>query len=301
MAAGPLASETPLWGREATVLLRYGSCCPILATLMLLLLLTSLALADDCDPIPAPGVVDELVDVVDSLEGDGVADMAPVEEEADPEDTAWTLPEGALSQQDILDAIAHLRKEGGSLATVFGMLGDGKSRSLDGEVVRALILQSGAALGILPLDALRAVVIEDNFMESQFDFGRADSKEIRTPKSSVLVLRNGQLRKKSTGGVRIEVNQRVRFNLDETGVTGVQVGGMTGRWGFFSADLDVRTVRDEGRVATLDGYPVVGTDETGAPLMEDGEYKTTLYDDWLVISSSDDPADDTWMGIPPLF
>jgi hypothetical protein len=270
---------------------------------MLFFLLTSLALADHCDPVSAPDCVDELLEVVDALEEDGVSDIALVEEVVLPEDTGWTLPEGALSQQDILDAIAYLREEeeGASLASVFGMLGDGKSRSLEGYLVREVIRQSGAVLEILPLDELQAVVIEDNVMEFQFDFGGVESTEIRTPRSSVLVLRNGRLRKKSTGGVRIEVNQRVRFNLDETGVTGVQVGGMTGRWGFFSADLDVRTVRDEGRVATLDGYPVVGTDETGAPLMENGEFKTTTYDDWLVISESDDPADDTWMGIPPLF
>jgi hypothetical protein len=270
---------------------------------MLCLLLSTLALADHCDPVSAPDCVYELLEVVDAMEEeDGVSDIAPVEEAGLPEDTGWTLPEGALSQQDILDAIAYLQEEEGtSLASIFGMLGDGKSRSLEGYLVREVIRQSGAVLEILPLDELQAVVIEDNVMEFQFDFGGVESTEIRTPRSSVLVLRNGRLRKKSTGGVRIEVNQRVRFNLDETGVTGVQVGGMTGRWGFFSADLDVRTVRDEGRVATLDGYPVVGTDETGAPLMENGEFKTTTYDDWLVISSNDKPGDDTWIGIPPLF
>ena len=268
---------------------------------MLFLLLSSLALADHCDPVSAPDCVDELLEVVDSMEEDGVSDSARVEEAGLPEEIGWTLPEGALSEQDILDAIEHLRNEGGSLATVFGLLGDGKSRFLEGNVVQALILQSGAALGILPLDALQAVVIEDNVMEFRFDFGGADSLEIRTPKSTVLALRNGRLKKYPTGGDRIEVNQRVRFNLDETGVTGVQVGGLTGHAFIFSADLDVRTVRDENRMDMHEGFPVVGIDETGAPLMENGEYKTTTYDDWMVISTSDDPADDTWIGIPPLF
>jgi hypothetical protein len=268
---------------------------------MIFLLLSTLAFADHCDPVSAPDCVDELGELVDAMEEDGVSDSAPVEEFDDSEEEEWALPEGTLNQQDILDALAHLQEEGGSLAAVFGMLGDGKSRTLDGGVVRELIQQSGAALGILPLDALQAVVIEDNVMEFQFDFGGDESLEIRTPKSTVLAVRNGRLKKFSTGDDRVEVNQRVRFNLDENGVTGAQVGGLTGHAFIFFADLDVKTVRDENRMDMHEGFPVAILDEGGAPVMENGEFKTATYDDWLVISANDDPADDTWIGIPPLF
>jgi len=267
---------------------------------MIFFFLSTLALAAPCEPAT---VVNELGEVVGSM-GDGSAllevDSWEEEEEWEAEEP-WALPGGELTDQDILDALAHLRKEGGSLSTVFGMLGDGTPRTLDGQVVRNLIEQSGAQLGILPLESLVKVVSDGKSMEFKFDFNGRSSYEVRTPRVRMWVLRNGRPRRESAGGDRIEVQDRVRFELSPNGITGVREGDLKGRWAFFSVNVGLETARDPGRVATLDGNPVLVTDDNDRPVERNGVYQSATFDDWVVVSTGDGESDKTWVGIPPLF
>jgi len=149
----------------------------------------------------------------------------------------------------------------------------------------------------LPLDDLVEVRTDGETMEFFFDFDRAESIDLRTPKTEIVVLKNGRAKTRKSGGDRITVRDRVKFDISPEGITGVREGDLVGHLFFFSATLDFQTVREPGRVATDGGDPILVTDADGEPVVgEDGNWEFRTYDDWLVVHAG--PGDPSYVGIP---
>ena len=145
----------------------------LLLALVATLVLPSAHAQEPCDPAGGACVVDDL------------------QAAADTEDSAteqWSLPTGELSAADLERAFQEVQKSGKGIMGFFGLLADGQSRTLSGEVIRAMFAKYGVELEFLPLDALKQVVAADGKVTFQFDFGRDGHRDLQLPGSTQKVL-----------------------------------------------------------------------------------------------------------------
>jgi len=254
---------------------------------VLFFLLTSLALADDCDGVA-------------SLDA-AVSEITAVVRSNAPRTKPGTLPAGTLSADQLEGYFQAMQRRGGTINDLFKALGDGQSRVLPGSVVRDLLKKYGVDSGSLPLpmDRLEQITSDGSSLDITFE-GNAPI-EITTPDSTVTYLRNGKLRRTTEDGAKIKVQPSIRFELGASGLTGVRQGDIKAYGGFLAGwvNIDIVTENRPGEVAKHKGrYPVVATGPDGRPVTQGGRPELARFDDWVVITGPFGYRSD--IGIPAL-
>jgi len=241
----------------------------------MLLLLASLSLAQaqqDCGPQTGDDLASGLVALLD------------FDVPAAPPPAPGALPTGTLTADDLEAAFQQVDAEGSGLRGLFALLADGESRTLPGDVVRAMFEKYGVQLDLLPLGSLSQIVSDGRSVEFQFDF--SGQKEVNIPKGTAWVYKGGRARQIKTDAQRLRFRNRVQFTIGAEGLTGLRSGDVQayGGWlaGFVNINLFMK--RDEGQVAETDGHPTLAVGEDGRPVVQDGKYVYQRYDDWLVIT-----------------
>ncbi len=224
---------------------------------------------------------------------------------------AWKLPSGALSAEDLEKAFEQITQNGQGIMGLFGLLADGQSRSIDGDVVRAMFQQYGVVLEFLPVESLTSISAENGKVTITFDFGSAGQKEIKLPDSEQKVLnsrhrtdptlvdRKNRVRTEKLDGKTLKLKSELQFGVGENGLTGLRTGDIqVHHWLLGWVDIDLASERHEGKVAMGDkNRPVLQTDANGNPIVRDGHYQPQTYDDWVVITAKGRRNE---VGIPPL-
>ena len=163
---------------------------------------------------------------------------------------------------------------------------------------RALVKERMAGydelLSFLPLEKLERTIASGNRLELVFS---SDLEvELASKKQPVLV--KGRVEWTETEARTLLVNERVRFQFDETGLCGVRSGDLEIEAGWFTPDVELHTVVARGRTAKdAEGRTLLATDERGRPIRRGGQWVPVRADRWLVLTVHghrfDIPLDDS--------
>ena len=258
----------------------------VLLITLVTVLLTPAALAQDpCNPSGGSCVVEDLQAAT------GTADSAGEQ---------WVLPSGELSSADLERAFEEVIKSGKGIMGFFGLLADGQSRTLSGDIVRAMFAKYGVELDFLPLDALNRVEAANGKVTFHFDFGRDGHRDVTLPDSSQKVLdsrlrsdpykvdRKNRVRDEKSDGKKLRIKSQLQFSVGANGLTGLREGDLAvHHWLAGWVNMNVHSEQHPNKVATGEkNRPVLQTDSRGNPVVVDGHYQPQRYDDWVVITAA---------------
>lgn len=208
-----------------------------------------------------------------------------------------TLPPGEQRLEDLLDVVASMAERGETAAALFEILADGQDRSISGEVMRDLNARYWLQLDFLPLEDLVEIQIHDRVMDFTFDFGKHNSRTLRTAKQQFYVQTPDGPRLVTQDGKKIKVKDHFQVYLSESGLAGVRDGDFEVKWGPFWPNLQLRSEKTTRVAISEDGLPILKSD--GNELVRDalGQVVPAVYTDWNIISVKDR---EVWLPMRPI-
>ncbi len=239
-----------------------------------------------------------------------IADVAVVLQAQKTATNAYTLPAGALSEEDLEEAFQSILESGKGIMAFFGMLSDGQQRSISGDVVRQMFDKYGVKLDFLPIGDLEEIRSQDGRLVFKFDFGSRDSVQVRLPDTRLTYLKSGldsdpylvdrknRVKTEESKGRVLKIKDEIQFSVNENGLVGLRDGDISVKVFLLGwIDIDVHSERHESRTATNGRYPLIETDSDGKPLVRDNHYVPSIYDDWVIIEAAGKRIE---TGVPPL-
>ncbi len=201
------------------------------------------------------------------------------------------LPSGTLSLTDLERAFDQLAQNGATINDFFALLADGQRRTLPGDVVRKALEKYGVSLPFLPVANLESLTSDGATLTVNLDFGRSSSKKLKLPKSTNTVVASTsssdpyatgstRLQQVTGGGHTLVVQDTLTLGISDKGLTSIE--GVAVKK-LFSFSVNGHSLTSPGKVQTEDGDVVVQTDESGAPIVEDGHYVPATFDDWIIL------------------
>lgn len=183
---------------------------------------------------------------------------------------SWFAPADAASGEASVDAVAART-----------------ASALEEARVRDVLSGHGSLLEILPLDDLERVSLDGDVLELTFEFGKDDSRRIRTPRRERWVVdRGGRVSRTEEEARTLRIRRRVRFTVDDVGIRSVEKGDIAVRWLFGWLDLALSTEAGP-RTTVVDGKGriVLETGPDGRPLERGGAFVSRTARRWLVLEA----------------
>ena len=196
------------------------------------------------------------------------------------------IPTGELSVQDVQNVLESLARSGRSAMELFALIGDGKPRSIRGEVVVEVFELYGIEMDYFPLYQLKRVVARNGVVDLQFDFGADEKRIINVPAHEQWVLgKNGKPVKRKIGANTLRIAKTVRMYADGDTVS-LRTGDLEAKW-IIWWDLSLETLHKPGTIHTdRKGRSILELDSLGHPLVDrNGNWVAKTADDWLVVSA----------------
>jgi hypothetical protein len=282
---------------------------------VLLMALIGFAGSDVDSDCITEGAVDALSELVEVLEAEleeesgedeqALAD-AEVEEIPAVEEVPVTLPTGDIDAETLLRIFGQWKEESPSLLQILSRLVDGESRSISGDAIREAAELAGLSLPqFVPAGALVGIQIEDGELRVILDGDQripVDAKEtyvldVRDESDPFSVSGTSVLVNHETSSYTLHINEELVFSIGPEGIIGIRDGDLWGSKFIFSQDISLRSVHGEPGYEKLEGYVVLQTDESGEPLIVDGNYVPKEADEWLEVTAG---GDTTLLGVPRL-